>query len=208
MHPSTNIIRLFDFYIALVFTISLWRRRRVYIDTIRLIWSTLGKRRRLLSRLELHKNELLSQSILFPLFMVIGLTALQWTCSRLIWPQAKITVGEVGENWRWILILTLFVPMFCVDLYFLIRVGKIDRGETEKYLDYAEGWLGWKGPLVRTLTLGFVNPIKILDLEVQRGLQSLGQMGRWTFWWTSLQMMLRFSFGLCIWLLWATYPKP
>ncbi len=71
------------------------------------------------------------------------------------------------EWWLVPIILVPLIPMLAVDLYFIIRVGKFDHDETVKYLDQAERWLGWKGPLVRALTFGIVNPRKMVDSEVQ-----------------------------------------
>ncbi len=52
------------------------------------------------------------------------------------------------------LVLVALAGMLAVDLYFIIRVGAIDRGETERYLDEAEHWLtSWKAPLIKTVTL-------------------------------------------------------
>ena len=94
--------------------------------------------------------------------------------------------------------------MLAVDLYFIIRVGKFDHDETVKYLDQAESWLGWKGPLVRVLTLGIVNPQKMVDEEVQeeprrRCSTTLSA----SLWWVSVQTALRLAFGLTLWTVWA-----
>ena len=70
--------------------------------------------------------------------------------SRMLWPQAVLTGPELQTTW-W-LGSGHSRPVdsdAAVDLYFIIRVGKFDHGETVKYFDQAESWLGWKGPLVR-----------------------------------------------------------
>ena len=36
---AVNLIRLFDLYLVLMMLISMWRRRRVYIDAARIGWS-------------------------------------------------------------------------------------------------------------------------------------------------------------------------
>ena len=71
------------------------------------------------------------------------------------------------------IILVPLVPMLAVDLYFVVRVGRFDHDETVKYFDQAESWLGWKGPLVRVLTLGIVNPRKMVDEEVKKSLTEM-----------------------------------
>ena len=201
---AVNLIRLFDFYLALMMVIGLWRRRKVYWDSIRLVWSTLGKRKRLLERVGEHKHLLLSRDVVRPFLLVVGLTLVQWICSRLIWPQAVLTVGQVAESWwRLLLVIAAFVPMFAVDTYFLVRVGRFDHGSTAEYLDYAETWLGWRTPVVRVLTLGMVNPRRIVDSEVKKSLEQLGKTASWAMWWTSAQSALRVTFGLVVWLLWV-----
>ena len=200
---ETNLIRLFDFYLALMFAIGLWRRRKIYIDSVRLVFSTLGKRKKLLGRLNVHKNVLLNREVLIPFLLVSGLTVLQWVCSRMVWPHALLTVHEVFTSWRWIVVVLLFIPMVSVDVYFLVRVGRFDHSETEKYLDYAESWLGRKGVVVSVLTLGFLRPKKIVDKEMIKSLEALGKTAGWAMWWTSVQSTLRVGFGLAIWLLWA-----
>jgi hypothetical protein len=204
---DTNLIRLFDFYLALMFAIGLWRRRKIYINSVRLVFSTLGKRKKLLGRLNVHKNVLLNRDVVLPFLLVAGLTVLQWVCSRMVWPHALLTVHEVCTSWRWIVVVILFIPMVCVDVYFLVRVGRFDHGETEKYLDYAESWLGRKGVVVSVLTLGFLRPKKIVDKEMVKSLEALGKTASWAMWWTCVQSTLRVSFGLAIWFMWAFGPR-
>jgi hypothetical protein len=200
---DANLIRLFDFYLALMLVIGLWRRRRVYYDSIRLIWSTFGKRKRLLERVGEHKHLLLSRDVVRPFLLLGGLMAVQWICSRLLFPQATVTLKEeIASWWRLLVLVAAFVPMFAVDLYFLIRVGRFDRGSTEGYLDYAEVWLGWRTPLVRIATLGIVNPRRIVDAEVRKSLEELGKTASWAMNWASVQAALRMTFGLVVWLLW------
>ena len=79
-------------------------------------------------------------------------------CSRVIWPQAALTVWEVEQSgWRLATVLAAALPMIAVDVYFLVRVGRFDRTETEKYLDLAEHWLAsWKTPLIRWARWGML----------------------------------------------------
>jgi hypothetical protein len=201
---SANLIRLFDFYLALAFLVGLWRRRGVYLDAVRIALSTYGKRRRLLERVGGHKHLLLSTDVVRPFLVVVGLTVVQWVCSRLIWPHANISVRDLATVWWQLpIVVAAFLPMFAVDLYFLINVARFDRGSTEVYLDYAETWLGWRAPVVRVITLGIVNPRRIVDAEMRKSLQQLTASASWAMWWTSVQSGLRVTFGLVIWLLWV-----
>jgi hypothetical protein len=93
--------------------------------------------------------------------------------------------------------------MACVDGYFLLRVGRFDRGETEKYLDQAEKWIGsWRARAVRLATLGYVNPERIVDAEVKKGLSEIGATVVWSMRWVSTQIALRLAFGLALWGVW------
>ena len=94
--------------------------------------------------------------------------------------------------------------MFAVDLYFLIDVGAVNRPELERYLDQAEYWLkSWVAPVVRTVTFGFINPRKMVAIEVQTSLVSASKMLNATLWWVVLQAALRIGFGVAMWLTYA-----
>ncbi len=200
---AVNLIHLFDLYLVLVMLIGLWRRRRVYLDSIRLGWGTWRTRKRLLGRLRPQLRVLVTRSVVVPLVVVAALTVVQMVCSRLIWKHANLPLGTL-DGWKLLPLLVAVVPMLCVDVYFLVRIGRFDRASTEEYLDYAERWLGWRGRAVRVATAGVVNPTKIVDAEVKKSLEELGQTASWALWWTSVQSVCRVTFGLVVWGLWAT----
>jgi hypothetical protein len=200
----TNLIRVFDFYLALMFLISLVRRWGVYWDALHILVAVRGRWPKLLTRLAEHQSLLLNWAFFRPVVLALFLTVVQMICSRLIWPQAVLTVPDLKSEWWWApIILVPLVPMLAVDLYFIIRVGTFDRVETVKYLDQAETWLGWKGPVVRALTLGIVNPKKMVDAEVKKNLAEIGTTVRNSMWWVSVQIGLRVLFGLTLWVVWV-----
>ena len=202
---DANLIRLFDFYLAFLFLIGVYRRRVVYWHACRLGLSIIDRRKKLLTVVRTEKRELLTLETLRPVLIAVGLMLIQWLCSRLIWPQADVPLNTLTVQWWKIaVVVAAFVPMFAVDLFFLIRIGQFDHGETEKYLDQAEQWLGsWKATAVHTLTFGVVNPRAIVQTEVKKGLQELGRTVRASMWWASVQTGLRLVFGVTIWLLWV-----
>jgi hypothetical protein len=201
-----NLIRVFDFYLAVMFFISLLRRWDVYLDALYILFKVRGRWPKLLQRLGEHKSVLLNWSFFRPAVVALLLMLFQLICSRLIWPRAVLTVPGLRQEWWWVpVILVTFVPMVAVDVYFIVRVGRFDRGETVKYFDQAENWLGWKGPLVRVFTLGFVNPRKMVDAEVQKSLDELGRVVNAGLWWVSAQIALRVTFGLTLWTVWALH---
>lgn len=202
---AVNLIRLFDFYLAAMFVLGVSRRYVVYWDAVRLAVGLRGRWPNLVERLRQHHGVLLTRDVLRPAAVALGLIAIQMICSRVIWPQAAVTMAEVTGNWwRSLMAGLALVPMLAVDVYFLVRVGRFDRRETEVYLDQAEHWLRtWKTPLIRAATLGYVNPQRIVDDEVRRGMTQLGETVSWVAWWMSVQVGSRVAFGLTIWLLWA-----
>ncbi|MFO0850915.1 MAG: hypothetical protein U0871_20525 [Gemmataceae bacterium] len=202
---AINLIRLFDFYLWAMLVLSFARRYLVYWDTIVLVVRFRGRWPKLIGRLKEHHGVLVTREVLRPLGLAVALTVTQMICSRVIFPQAQLTGLTVRENWGLLLpLVAAAVPMVGVDVYFLIRVGRFNRTSTEAYLDQAEHWLGtWKTPVIRVVTLGYVNPHRIVDTEVKKGLEQFGQTVSWVSWWVSLQVGLRVAFGLTIWLVWA-----
>jgi hypothetical protein len=205
-NEPVNLIRVFDFYLALMVVISLVRRWEVYADAVRLLFAVRGRWPRLMHRLAEHQSLLLNWSFFRPALAALVLTAVQMVCSRMIWPHAVLTGEGLRAEWWWLpVVLAALAPMLAVDLYFVARVGRFDRAETVKYLDQAETWLGWRGPLVRVLTLGYVNPHRMVDEEVKKSLEGIGTTVRSSLWWVSAQIALRVLFGLTLWTVWAVH---
>jgi hypothetical protein len=199
-----NLIRLFDFYLALMFLISLVRRWAVYVNALRILVAVRGRWPRLIERLSEHKSLILNWSFFRPAVIALFLMVVQLIASRVLWPQAVLTGDDVRREW-WLVpaILLPLVPMLLVDLYFIFRVGKFDHGETVKYLDQAESWLRWKGVFVRTVTLGIVNPRRMVDDEVKKSLAEMQSTITASLWWVIAQTTLRLAFGLTLWTVWA-----
>lgn len=200
-----NLINVYSFYLAAMFVLGLMRRWTVYVDTISLLLAVRGRWPKLVERMGSHKRAVLNWSTLRPVFLVLVLMAFQMIASRIIWPQAKLLIDELPEPpWQLIPFFLALIPMLAVDVYFLVAVGGFDRVETEKYLDKAERWSGsWKAHAVRVLTVGRIDPDKQVDEGVKKGLTDLGLTVSWAMWWVSVQMGLRLTFGLTIWILWA-----
>lgn len=200
-----NIIRLFDFYLAATLVVGLARRWRLYWDTVALLVRLRGRWPRLAGRLLANHGVLLTRDVVRPLAAAVALTVVQFVCSRLVWPTATLTAAAVWGHWGLLApILLAALPMLLIDAYFLLRVGRFDRGSTEDYLDYAERWLtGWRTPAVRLATLGYVNPLRIVDAEVVRGMANVGRLVGWASRWAAIQLAFRVLFGLTLWLAWA-----
>jgi len=198
-----NLIRMFDFYLALMFLISLVRRREVYWNAIRLLVAVRGRWPRLVQRLREHRSLLLNWAFFRPVVLAALLTVVQMICSRLIWPDAVLLGADLRDEWWKFAVLAVpLVAMLGIDLFFIIRVGRFDHGETVKEFDRAESWLGRKGSIVRWLTLGYVDPHRQVDEELKRNLAELGSTVKSSMWWVSVQIAARVLFGLALWTIW------
>jgi hypothetical protein len=202
---NLNLIDLFGFYLAAMFLLGTWRRLSQYRALGALLVSAPGRWPRLLKEMREHRAIFFTWSTLRPAVLALALTVIHVIASRVIWPRAHLTAVHVFDSWiTFVLLLVTVLPMLAVDAYFLIRVGRIDRAETEKYLDQAEYWLtGWKAPVVRIVTFGYVDPRSIVSAEVQKALISISDLINRNLYWMSLQIGLRVVFGLTLWLVWA-----
>lgn len=201
---TINLIRLFDFYLAVAFLFSFRRRYRIYWDALRLGCALPSRWPKLVDRLRFHGGMLLTRDIIWPTLIVLAVMAVQFVVSRLLFPQAQLTGHDLSSH-RWVQVILVLaaLPMLAVDGFFLWRVGRFDRQETEGYLDQAEQWLStWRVGLVRTVTLGYVNPRQMVDEELRKALLRLGEMARWSMWWVTAQITCRIAFGLVLWLCW------
>ncbi|MCS6864322.1 MAG: hypothetical protein RMJ56_03210 [Gemmataceae bacterium] len=204
--PPINLIRVFDFYVMLMFVISIVRRWAVYVDAVRILLAVRWRWPKLLARLNEHRSLILNRSFFRPVVLALAIAIAQLLASRIIFPQAILTIPQLVEEWWWIgLILVPMIPMLAVDLYFIIRIGQFDHDQTVKYLDQAESWLGWKGPLVRVVTLGYINPQRLIDEEVRKSLTEYQSSLQRSIVWVTLQMGLRLLFGLTLWSVWAVH---
>jgi hypothetical protein len=203
---SVNLISLFDFYLASAALISFARRYLIYYDALRLTVALRARWPRLTQRLKQHHHVIMTAEVLRPAILAGVLMMIQLICSRLIWPQASLSYRDISDSWwRIVLLAVAAAPMLSVDGYFLIRVGRFDRTSTEKYLDLAEHWLGsWKAPVIKRATFGYVDPHRMVDQEVQKGLATIGKTASWAMWWVTIQVCCRIAFGLTLWLIWAS----
>jgi hypothetical protein len=202
---TANLIRVFDFYLACMALFSFLRRYNLYRNTLLLLLAGRGRWPRLTDRIRRHRELLLNWPTARPLVLALILLTAQWTASRLVFPSATLRVADLYDP-RWQLVVMLFaaLPMLLIDGYFILRVGRFDRAETEKYLDMAESWAGtWKARMVRVATFGRINPDRMVDEELKKGLTWLGLTMNWSMRWVAAQAAARLFCGLVIWLLWA-----
>lgn len=207
---TINLIHLFTFYLASMFLIGTFRRVRQYHDVVQLALTFPNRWPKTLKQIHRHRMLFFTWATFRPAMLALALMLIQFICSRIIWPRATITPHDLlGEWWMLPFVGTTAGGMILVDLYGVIFVGTMNRRETEAYLDEAEHWLSsWKAPLISTLTLGFLNPRRIVDTEVQKALIEGGSLVQRSLWWVSMQMGLRIVCGLTLWIAWALLPMP
>ena len=206
---SLNLLHLFTFYLASMFMVSTYRRLRQYRAIVQIAAGLPNRWPRLLKQIQKHWLVFLTWSTIRPASIVFTLMLAQIICSHLVWPRAHLTVADLLLEW-WMLppLAIAGASMLSVDLYFILAVGEINQQETMNYLDEAEHWLTtWKAPAVRVMTLGFVNPRRMVDVEVKKALEDSQGMLTSTLWWVSLQTGLRVVFGLILWVMWAVHPS-
>src|SRR5262249_32454587 len=169
-----------------------------------------GRWPRLLKEMREHRAIFLTWSTLRPAALALLLCVIHMIASRVVWPRAHLTALHLLDSWGLLpLLIVAGVPMLAVDIYFLVRVGRIDKAETEKYLDLAESWLtGWKSTAVRVVTFGWVDPRRTVSEEVQKALVAISNLINRNLYWMSLQVGLRVVFGLTLWLSWALLAQP
>ena len=203
-----NLIHLFTFYLAAAFTLSTGRRLRQYHDVAQLALAAPNRWPRVMQQIRGHWIMFLTWATLRPAAVALGLLLVQMVCSRLIWPTANLTLRDLLTEW-WMTppVLLTLAAMLAVDVYFIVRVGAIDRRETELYLDEAEHWLtSWKGPMIQLVTFGYINPRQMVYVEVRKAIEEGRGLLHRTLWWMSAQAGLRTLYGLTLWVAWALIP--
>jgi hypothetical protein len=199
-----HLIRLFNFYLAVVFLVSTAVRLRQYRTILSLVRTMPERWPRLLKLVRQHKGVFLTWGTVLPLALVLGLFLVNWTAATVLWPDADFTLAHLLDLWPAVPVVFVFgAAMVAFDAYGCFWVSAIDRAMLEKYFDQAEYWLrSWAAPAVRIFTFGYVNPRRMVDVEVRNALVSSSRLLNFTLWWITIQTGLRIAFGLS---LWSTY---
>jgi hypothetical protein len=203
--PDLNLIHLFDFYLAMLFLVSTYLRVRQYEAVVRLVRAVPERWPKLFQLVKDHHTVFLTWATVLPALLALGLSVIHMLACRLVWPHAQLTLRQLGDLWLAVPWVSLFgVAMLVFDAYATWTVGDVDRGLLEKYFDQAEYWLrSWVAPVVHVFTLGYVNPRRMVAVEVQKALLEASQLVNSTLWWVTVQVGLRIAFGLSLWLSYA-----
>lgn len=202
---ALNLIHLFDFYLMLLFLISCYVRARQYSAVVTLVRAVPGRWPKLFELVRQHQTIFLTWNTVLPAALALGVSLIHMLLCRLVWPQANLTVAELGAYWGAIpVVLLCGATMLAVDLYATFVYGEIDRRMLEGYFDQAEYWLrSWVAPVVKIFTLGRINPRRMVAVEVQKALLEASRLLNVTLWWIIVQVGLRVAFGLSLWLTYA-----
>jgi hypothetical protein len=197
-----RLIPFFSFYLALVFCLSTMMRLRQYRAVLALL-ARMHTRWPNLARLVLaHRHILLTWGNLRPLILVLILLLVNTLASQFVWPQARDFKGaDLVVIWPAVpVVLVCALATVSFDLYGAFWVGEIDRAATEGYFDLAESWLrGWRAPVVRVFTLGYINPRQMVAKEVSAALEGASDLLNSTLRWVTIQTTLRIACGLSLW---------
>jgi hypothetical protein len=203
-------IRVFDFYLVLLFVASVSRRLDIYRHVVGMVYRARGRWPKLFELVKEHRTILLTLRTLMPALLVLLLFLVQFAASNFVWPDAArpphgLTFGRLAEHWWAVgLAVPLGAAMVLLDIWGILAVGQIDRKLLEKYFDQAEYWLSSRtAHVVRFFTLGFVNPRRLVNTEVRKALHQATRQLNSNLWWMSAQMGLRIAFGLSLWLTWV-----
>lgn len=200
---SLRLLRLFDFYLILAFFFSTYLRIRQYRTILGVVRDVPGRWPRLFQLVKQYRNVFLTWGTIFPLVLTLLLWLAHTVIRRTVLAEGEdLTFGQLKAMWfAFILVGIAALAMLSFDFYGAINVAEIDRKELEKYFDQAEYWLrSWTAPVVRVFTLGYVNPRRMVDVEVKSAVKSAGEVINESLWWLVLQTILRIVFGLTLWL--------
>lgn len=202
---TLNLIDVFNYYLILAFFVSTGMRIRTYRAIVGLVFASPSRWPKLLELVKKHRTIFLGWPMLLAVGLAFALMLGNSLATRLVWVQAKVSFEELWGRW---LSLAAVILSGCLMLFLdgkaIFSVGSFDRTALEKDLDKAESWLkSWLAPAVRMVTFGFVNPRKIVGVEVQKALVEanwtmIGGMGR-----SSLRIGMQLAFGLSLWISWA-----
>ena len=161
---------------------------------------------RLFELVKQYRHLFLTWGTILPLVSTLGLWLAHTLFLRLVLSEHDdLTVTRLLHLWITLpFVVVSGVVMLSFDGYGAFNVAVIEQTELEKYFDQAEYWLrSWTAPVVRFFTLGYVNPRKMVAVEVQSSLANASQVLNSSLWWMSLQTMLRLIFGASLWVSFA-----
>jgi len=202
---ALRLVRMFDFYLAAVFVLGSLLRWQQYRAILGLVSGFPGRWPRLLRLLRLHTNLFLTWGTVLPGLLTLLLLLLHTLASRWLLPGADLTFGRLASSLAGLVVVGLLgLAMVGLDGFVLSQSISFDRAALEKHFDLAEYWLrSWTAPVVQVLSLGYVNPRRMVSNEIRGALEKSSQLLNIALWGLSLQTGLRIAYGLSLWCAWA-----
>lgn len=204
---TLNLIHVFDFYLATMFLIGLYRRWQLYREAGGLVLAMPGRWPNLLRLMRSKYAYFLSWTTMLPAITALLLSVMHMIACRLLWPTADLTPLNLLKWWGFLPFVVLaLTAMLSMDVYILIYVSRLDRVSVESQLDKAEYWLSnWKGRWLAKATFGFLDPHKMVNSEIDKAMQGMAGMLNRSLWVVTQQTGLRIIFGLTLWGTWAVH---
>ncbi len=202
---ALNLLTVFNYYLIVGFVASTAVNFRRYRAIVGLLYCFPSRWPKLLQLVNKHRSVFFGWPTLLAIGLAFVLMLSNSLAIRLIWTHAGVTLQQLGGHW--LPLVALLVAgglMLFFDCQALWSVGHFDRSALEVVLDKAESWLkSWTGPALRFVTFGFINPRKIVGVEVQRALADANWVVIGGMWRLSLRTGTQFAVGLILWLTWA-----
>ena len=123
-----NLIHLFDFYLAVAFLVSTSVRIKQYRSILALVRAVPGRWPHLFTLVKEHRNIFLTWATVLPAILAFSLSIIHMLACRLVWPQAKVTLGYLAAHWLAApAVLLLGATMLSIDWYATFTFGKTLR---------------------------------------------------------------------------------
>jgi hypothetical protein len=199
-----NLIHVLSWYFLTALIVSTVLRWRNYRHMLGLIVAFPQRWPKLLDLVKQHREVFWQWPTILPVGCTLVLILTHLLASFFIWSQARVTPHDLVEHMlSGMIIILCGTLMFMFDGRLIFQVTHFDRLALESDFDKAERWLGsWKTPAVRFLTLGLVNPQKIVNAQVRDALLKANEIVNGQLWLWAFQFAIRFALGLTIWLTW------
>lgn len=202
-----HLIRLFNFYLTFFFIVTTLLNIRDYRHMVGMAQSLPGRWPRLFELLRNHSHIFLTWRLATPFLTSLGLLLVQLLVTRIIAPAAdsQLTIQYLLPIWPVLpFLIGTTTVMVVIDVYASWPTAPFERAQIEKHFDQAEFWLrSWTAPVVRVMSLGYINPRQLVAAEVRTSLLEASNLLTRTLWWTAWQAAGRIGCGLSLWLTYA-----
>ena len=202
---TLNLINAFSYYLVLVFVIGTILRARNIRAMLGMVYRSGDRWPKLRALVSSHWAIFVRWPTILPLVLTLLLTLTNTLAGYFVWPQALVTPSNLWAHPVGLAaVIVVGSLMGFLDFKTVFWFGRFDRTGVEVMLDRAEHWLGsWKAPVVRVMTFGLIHPRRIVSEQVRQALVDASIAANGQLWAISLQIVVRFVFGLTLWITWA-----